>query len=747
MNRNKLTAALTAGALSFCLSFGGVAAMCTGLVLNAELIPLALGCLILAFGCGFGATFRRSGWVFLGISGLIILGSVLLPSIREQWLSLAVTAFEYYDRAYHIGIPEFLEVSRSLEHRLPLLMLAFFICMVTVQTVVRRWPASLSIYLALLPLITCFIVTDTVPELWSLLLWIFGLVVLLLSHPVRQRDSAQGNRLAALLALPVALALGLLLLAIPQEGYEPPDKINSAEELVGWVSSKMPFLGQTSSGELVLSFGGGIADRVNLKNLGKRNMPNTPVMELEADFSGKVYLRGVDMDQYDGLSWTATDDREEDDFCLLDGWAQRRGSLDIRVLGTRAYRYVPYWPKTAKTFDGGQLSNDGYVREYSYDVTHLPVGWQQMWRYNYGTSSSTDSIYLTLPTDTAADAREILAEAGISSSWDTLTIAQKIEEYVENSAVYDLNPDVMPESEKDLAIWFLQEAERGYCVHFATAATVLLRAAGVPARYVEGYTAYVTAGDVTVVRANKAHAWVEYYVSGIGWLTIDPTPSDSTTPSTEGTEGTEGTETVPTETEVTVTEPPATLPTEPSQSTLPSHSTEPLPTDPSGSTETDPTESLTIVLPTATAPAGTTDPSTESTRGEEEDQPPKKQKEPLPGWFWAILIGLATLVALVLTALGQWLLRRWLKLRRMYRGSLNAQALARYREVRRHVRARKIRIPGHLKQLAEKACFSRQGITVGELTRFDAFLRESTAALEKENWVKKLYYRLILAII
>ncbi len=747
MNRNKLTTALTAGALAFCLSFGAVGAMCTGLLLNAELFPLALGCLILSFGCSFAALFRRSGWVFLGISGLTIFGSVMVPSIREQWLSLAVTAFEYYDQAYNIGIPSFLDVSRSLPHQLPLLMLAFFICMVTGQTVVRRWPASLSIYLALVPLITCFIVTDTVPELWSLLLWIFGLVVLLLSHPVRQRDSAQGNRLAVMLALPVALALGLLLLAVPQEGYEPPKKINSAEELLGWVSSKMPFLGQTSSGELVFSFSGGIADRVNLKSLGKRNMPNTPVMELEADFSGKVYLRGVDMDQYDGLSWTATDDREEDDFCLPTGWAQRRGSLDIRVLGTRGYRYVPYWPKTARTFTGGQLSNDGYVREYSYDVTQLPIGWQQMWRYDYGASSSTDDIYLTLPTDTAAEAIKILAEAGISSGRDTPAIARKIEEYVENSAVYDLNPDVMPDSQEDLAIWFLREAERGYCVHFATAATVLLRAAGVPARYVEGYTAYVSAGDVTVVRANKAHAWVEYYVSGIGWLTIDPTPSASSTPSTEVTESTEGTETIPTETEATVTEPSESLPTEPSQSTVPSQSTEPLPTDPSGSTETDPTESLTIVLPTATGPADTTEPSTGTTQDDDEDEPPQNQKEPLPGWFWAIVIGLATLVALVLTVLGQWLLRRWLKLRQMYRGSLNAQALARYREVRRHVRVRKLRIPGHLKQLAEKACFSRSGITAEELTRFDAFLQESTAALEKENWAKKLYYRLILAII
>lgn len=738
MNRNKITAALTAGALAFCLSFGATASMATGLTLNAELVPLALGCLILAFGCGFGATFRRSGWIFLGLGGLGLSVSVLFSPVRELWLSLLATAFEYYDRAYSIGIPEFLDVSRSLEHLLPLLTLAAFVSMVTSLTVVRRWPAALGVFLAVLPLITCFIVTDTVPELWCLLLWIFGVVVLLLSHPVRQRDGIQGNRLAAMLALPVALALGLLLLAVPQEGYEPPDQIGSAEELVGWVSSKLPFLGQTSGGELVLSFGGGIADQVNLKNLGRRSMPNTPVMELEADFSGKVYLRGVDMDEYDGLSWKATDDREENDFRLPSAWAQRRGSLDIRVLGTRGYRYVPYWPKDSETFEGGQMPNEGYSREYSFDVTQLPIGWQQMWRYDYGTTTSTDDIYLSLPSDTAAAAQDILRQAGISTGWDTLTIAEEIEDYVKSSASYDLDPDVMPKDEEDLAIWFLREADKGYCVHFATAATVLLRAAGVPARYVEGYTAYVTSGDVTVVRANKAHAWVEYYVSGIGWLTIDPTPSGSSTPATESTETTE---TAPTETEPTVTEPSETEPTV----TDPTDPTETAPTDPSGVTETDPSDPLTIVLPTATAPAQTTAAPTETT--EDADDPPQKQDEPLPGWFWGIVMGIGTVAALVLAVLGQWLLRRRLKIRRMYQGSLNAQALARYREVQRLAHVRKVRIPGHLKQLAEKACFSRSGITAVELPRFDAFLRESTAALEKENWAKKLYYRLILAII
>ena len=65
----------------------------------------------------------------------------------------------------------------------------------------------------------------------------------------------------------------------------------------------------------------------------------------------------------------------------------------------------------------------------------------------------------------------------------------------------------MPPEAEDFAVWFLEEGETGYCVHFATAATVLLRAAGVPARYVTGYMAPVEASTPTTVSADQAHAW------------------------------------------------------------------------------------------------------------------------------------------------------------------------------------------------------------------------------------------------
>ncbi len=75
---------------------------------------------------------------------------------------------------------------------------------------------------------------------------------------------------------------------------------------------------------------------------------------------------------------------------------------------------------------------------------------------------------------------------------------------------------------------FLFEKRRGYCEYFASAAAVLLRLEGVPCRYVTGFNVQEgnrQAGHF-VVREADAHAWVEAYAPGQGWLEVDPTPED-----------------------------------------------------------------------------------------------------------------------------------------------------------------------------------------------------------------------------
>jgi len=72
---------------------------------------------------------------------------------------------------------------------------------------------------------------------------------------------------------------------------------------------------------------------------------------------------------------------------------------------------------------------------------------------------------------------------------------------------------------------FLFSTREGFCEHYASSFTVLMRAAGIPARVVTGYQGgyWNTLGDYLLVRNSDAHAWSEVWLAGRGWVRADPT--------------------------------------------------------------------------------------------------------------------------------------------------------------------------------------------------------------------------------
>ncbi len=70
---------------------------------------------------------------------------------------------------------------------------------------------------------------------------------------------------------------------------------------------------------------------------------------------------------------------------------------------------------------------------------------------------------------------------------------------------------------------FLFQTRRGYCEHYAEAFTLLMRAAGIPARIVTGYQGGEVIGDYLLVRQADAHAWSEIWIAKHGWVRVDPT--------------------------------------------------------------------------------------------------------------------------------------------------------------------------------------------------------------------------------
>ena len=111
--------------------------------------------------------------------------------------------------------------------------------------------------------------------------------------------------------------------------------------------------------------------------------------------------------------------------------------------------------------------------------------------------------------------------------------AQRIAKYLSDNMVYTLNP-TPPETEDTMSSVerFLFVTKEGYCVQYATSATLLLRSVGVPTRYVEGYIApKFTRNEaedrigtyLCNVKDSNAHAWCEVYLENYGWLTTEVT--------------------------------------------------------------------------------------------------------------------------------------------------------------------------------------------------------------------------------
>lgn len=71
---------------------------------------------------------------------------------------------------------------------------------------------------------------------------------------------------------------------------------------------------------------------------------------------------------------------------------------------------------------------------------------------------------------------------------------------------------------------FLFHGKQGFCEQFASTMAVLLRAVGIPARVAVGFTPGTEQGDYREITTQDAHAWVEVYFPGYGWMTFDPTP-------------------------------------------------------------------------------------------------------------------------------------------------------------------------------------------------------------------------------
>ncbi len=148
--------------------------------------------------------------------------------------------------------------------------------------------------------------------------------------------------------------------------------------------------------------------------------------------------------------------------------------------------------------------------------------------------------YLDLPDDIDPEVLAIGREktAGAQSDFETAILLQH---WFRDSGDFTYSTDVSPgHAQNQLTDFLIDDTSShyrtGYCEQFAASMAVLARSLGVPSRVVWGFTPgeEVTQTDGTtaiVVRDNNAHAWVEMWMDGFGWVRFDPTPrSDGANP-------------------------------------------------------------------------------------------------------------------------------------------------------------------------------------------------------------------------
>ena len=272
-------------------------------------------------------------------------------------------------------------------------------------------------------------------------------------------------------------------------------------------------------------------------------------LRVRASESGPVYLRALSFGDYIGTGWLAAEEQAPvsslsftAQALAASGAAEKR--LSVSLLLSAPYSFTPYFSEESGSPDSYIPSGDrlSYTSAYrlaglSLESASLP---QELASEELSYREYAHQYYTHLPEATRSALLALLEEKGLLSSG---ALVSDIAAYVQQAGQYDVAAGIYPAS--DYALYFLTEAQRGYCIHFATAAAALYRAAGIPARVTEGFLVHAEAGRTVDVSGSDAHAWVEIYQDGLGWLPVEVTGQSGLQPEPEGEEAAESREAEP----------------------------------------------------------------------------------------------------------------------------------------------------------------------------------------------------------
>lgn len=303
----------------------------------------------------------------------------------------------------------------------------------------------------------------------------------------------------------------------------------------------------------------------NLKNLRKWNSSDTPALEITMSEPQKLYLRGQIYETYEGTAWLPLDTETKVENESLFYWLHESGFFGQSQIGIAsafttqaapaeltienlsacsAHGYYPYALCESDVLDAKMIGDaqlpeaemllyqPGSVPEW-YGVQHMLASAQG--RNNIAQYLLAEEAYEEYVTKvdlqlTNESWSVLQRQLGEDENPKTLSqIREFIRNYLADGLVYDEEVKTL-NGNSDFLQYTLEKSGSGYSVHYATAATLMLRYFGVPARYVEGYflsaeeAATYRAGQPIVLTEKHAHAWAEYYLPGVGFVPFEVTP-------------------------------------------------------------------------------------------------------------------------------------------------------------------------------------------------------------------------------
>lgn len=315
----------------------------------------------------------------------------------------------------------------------------------------------------------------------------------------------------------------------------------------------------------------GYTGRVNLQLVGNITFTGKTVLRVKSSNNEGDYLKGFVGSIYTGQSWDSLPENEYEKLdSILNEWkVQNFSSLFNKLLGRTAKTYdlqiqnmkrnslrvyAPYGLiSKPEELPGIDFINDGFLRsgnalfginEYSMKATTLQI---DAWKMSESMINAFNqekrpfihaameyknfvySHYTQIPEKLEERLDQYLYEHNLNMKnyINSNAFANAIITQVQSENSYTLSPGMTPEGQ-DFVEYFLFENHKGYCVHFASATVALLRAAGVPARYVEGYAVsqsdFQEDDEWVNIPDSRSHAWVEIYLSAVGWVPVESTP-------------------------------------------------------------------------------------------------------------------------------------------------------------------------------------------------------------------------------